>query len=63
MKLLLDNLFYLGQIASLAGLAGGAWLVLREHLIDSVCLGRNTSGRTTALVGCLLHPLRRTVRV
>jgi hypothetical protein len=61
MKLLLDNLFYLGQIASLAGLAGGAWLVLREHLIDTVCLG-HTSGRTTALVGCLLHPLRRTVR-
>jgi hypothetical protein len=63
MKLLLDNLFYFGQIASLAGLAGGAWLVLREYLIDTVCLGHKTSGRTASLVSCLLHPFRRTVRV
>jgi hypothetical protein len=30
MKLLLDNLFLLGQVVSLAGVVWGAWLVLRE---------------------------------
>ena len=62
MKLLLDNLFYLGQIASLAGLAWGAWLVLREFLIDNVCPSRKTCGLAVSLASCLLHPFRRTVR-
>jgi hypothetical protein len=67
MKLLLDNLFYLGQIASLVGLAWGAWLVLREFLLDNlchgVCIGRKVSGLSLSLACCLLHPLRRTARV
>lgn len=67
MKLLLDNLFYLGQIASLAGLAWGAWLVLREFLMNSVChgvcLGHKASGLSLSLACCLLHPFRRTARV
>ena len=63
MKLLLDNLFFLGQVASLAGLAWGAWLVLREYLIDIVCPGRKSAGLVVSLASCLLYPFRRTARV
>lgn len=62
MKLLLDNLFFLGQIASLAGLGWGAWLVLREYLVDIVCPGRKSIGLVVSLPSCLLYPFRRTVR-
>lgn len=60
MKLLLDTLFHLGQLASLAGLAWGAWLVLREHLIENLCpAGSKTSGAGLSLAGCLLSPFYR----
>ena len=36
MKLLLDNLFFIGQVLALAGLAWGAWIVLRESLAGTV---------------------------
>ena len=63
MKLLLDNLFFLGEIVSLAGLAVGAWFVLRESLIGIVCPDSKNSGRAMALVACLAHPFRRAVRI
>ena len=63
MKFLLDNLFFLGQLASLTGLLWGAWLVLREFLIESVCPGRKTCGQVVSLASCLLQPFRRIVRV
>ena len=62
MKLLLDNLFFLGQMASVAGLLWGAWLVLREYLIETVCPGRKSFGVAVSLTSCLLQPFRRTVR-
>ncbi len=62
MKLLLDNLFFFGEVISLAGLAWGAWLVLRESLIENVCPGRRSSGQIVSLASCLLYPFRRTVR-
>ncbi|MCR4333137.1 MAG: hypothetical protein NUV34_10635 [Sulfuricaulis sp.] len=63
MKLFLDNLFFLGEIVSLAGVAMGAWFVLRESLIGIVCPDRKNSGRVVALVACLAHPFRRAVRI
>lgn len=63
MKLLLDNLYFLGQIASLTGLFWGAWLVLRESLIDVLCPGRMNSGRAVSLAACVLQPLLRAARV
>lgn len=62
MKLLLDNLFFLGQIASLTGLLWGAWQVMREFLIETVCPARKTCGQIVSLASCLLQPLRRIVR-
>jgi hypothetical protein len=63
MKLFLDNLFFLGEIASLVGLAWGAWLVLRESLIGIVCHDRKNYGLVAALVGCLAHSFRRVARI
>jgi hypothetical protein len=62
MKLFLDNLFFLGEIASLAGLAWGAWLILRESLIGIVCPDRKNSGLAVALVACLVYPFRKIAR-
>ena len=63
MKFLLDNLFFLGQLASLTGLLWGAWLVLREFLIETVCPGRQSGGQVVSLTSCLLQPFCRMVRV
>ena len=63
MKLLLDNLFFLGQIASLTGLLWGAWQVMRVYLIETVCPARKTCGQVVSLTSCLLQPFRRMVRV
>ncbi len=61
-KLLLDNLFFLGQLTSLTGLLWGAWLVLREFLIETVCLGRKSGGQIVSFASCLLQPFRWMVR-
>jgi hypothetical protein len=63
MKVLLDNLFFLGEIVSLAGMAVGAWFVLRESLVGIVCPERKNSGLAVALIACLMHPFRRVVRI
>lgn len=63
MKLFLDNLFFLGEIVSLAGLGLGAWLVLRESLIGIICPDRKNSGLAVALVTCFAHPFRRVARI
>ena len=63
MKLLLDNLFFLGQLASLTGLLWGAWQVMREFLIETVCPARKSCGQIVSLASCLLQPFRRIVRV
>jgi hypothetical protein len=63
MKLLLDNLFFLGQLASLAALLWGAWQVMRVYLIETVCPARKTCGQVVSLASCLLQPFRRIVRV
>lgn len=62
MKLLLDNLFFLGQIISLTALAWGAGLVLRETLIDTLCPGRKNAGRFVSLAACVWQPFRRIAR-
>ena len=63
MKPLLDNLFFLGEVISLAGLFWGAGLVLRESLIGIVCPDRKNSGLVAALLGCFAHPFRRAIRI
>ena len=63
MKLFLDNLFFLGEIVSLAGLAWGAWFVLRESLIGIICPDHKNSGLVVALVACLARPFRRVARI
>jgi len=63
MKLLLDNLFFLGQLASLTGLLWGAWLVMREYLIETVCPARQSGGQVVSITSCLLQPFRRIARV
>ncbi len=63
MKLFLDNLFFFGEIVSLAGVAWGAWLVLRESLIGIICPDRKNSGLVVALVACLARPFRRVARI
>lgn len=62
MKLLLDNLFLLGQVMSLIGLAWGAWLVLRDSLFDTLCPGHKASGSVMSLAACVLQPFRRVAR-
>ena len=61
MKLLLDNLFFLGQAMSLIGLAWGAGLVLRET--TGLFPRRKSSGLAVLLVASLLYPLRRIARI
>lgn len=63
MKLLLDNLYFFGQILSLLGIAWGAGLVLRESLTGIVFPGYIRSSLVTSLSASLLHPFRRVARV
>lgn len=63
MKLLLDNLFFFGEVISLAGLAWGAWLVLRASLAGTVFPDRNKPGPAVVLAACLSYPFRRMARV
>jgi len=63
MKLLLDNLFFLGQVISVAGLAWGAWLVLRDSLAGTVFPIRKKSKLGAVLVTCLTYPFRKIARV
>lgn len=60
MKLLLDNLFFLGQVTSLLGLAGGAGLVLQEA---GLLPRGKSSGLAIQLATSLLHPFRRFARI
>lgn len=62
MKLFLDNLFFLGEIVSLAGLAWGAWLVLRESLAGVVFPVHKKTGLAAAFATSLAHPFRRVAR-
>lgn len=63
MKMLLDNLFLFGQAISLAALAWGAWLVLRESLAGTVFSDHEKSGLLVSMAAFLSHPFRRIVRV
>lgn len=63
MNMLLDNLFYLGQIASLLAMAWGAWLVLRNSLAGIVFPAHLRSSLVMSLSAALIHPFRRTARV
>ncbi len=63
MELLLDNLFFLGQILSLLGIAWGAWLVLRESLTGIVFPRHKRTGLFTSLSTLLVNHFRRTARV
>lgn len=62
MKLLLDNLFFLGEVISVAGLAWGAWLVLRDSLAGTVFPSRKTSALRAVLRASLAYPFRRIAR-
>jgi hypothetical protein len=63
MELLLDNLFFLGQILSLFGIAWGAWMVLRESLTGIVFLRHKRSSLLTLLSSSLVNHFRRIARV
>jgi hypothetical protein len=63
MKLLLDNLFLLGQVISLAGLAWGASLVIRHSLCGIVFPAGKCFITPRALTASLVQPLRRIARV
>jgi hypothetical protein len=63
MKLLLDNLFFLGQVICVAGLAWGAWLVLRDSLAGSVFPARKKSMLGALLLAVLAYPFRKITRV
>lgn len=63
MKLLLDNLFFLGEVLSLAGVAWGAGLVLRQSLCGTVFPVGTCSVPARSLVVSLAHSFRRIARV
>jgi hypothetical protein len=63
MKLLLDNLFFLGEVISMAGLVWGAWLVLHDSLVGTVFSSRHKSMPGEVIVACLAYPFRKLARV
>jgi hypothetical protein len=63
MKLLLDNLFFLGEVISVAGFVWGAWLVLHDSLAGTVFSSRHKSMLGEVLVACLAYPFRKLARV
>jgi hypothetical protein len=62
MKLLLDNLFFLGQVISLAALAWGAWLVLRDSLAGTVFPSHKKSALRAVLRTRLSYSFRKIAR-
>ena len=62
MKLLFDNLFFLGEVISVAGLAWGAWLVLRDSLAGTVFPAHKKSALGAVLVACLAYHFRKIAR-
>ena len=62
MKGLLDSLFIAGQIASVAALAYGSWLVLRERLAGIRFPERKKFGVAQLLAVWFLSPFRRTAQ-
>jgi len=63
MKLLFDNLFFLGEMISLAGVAWGAGLVIRHSLCGVVFPARKCFVSPRSLTVSLAHPFRRIARV
>lgn len=62
MKVLLDSLFLCGQVVSLAALAYGSWLVLRERLVDILFPELKKFRVAPLLAAWSLSPSRRMVR-
>jgi hypothetical protein len=62
MKLLLDNLFFLGEVISVAGLAWGAWLVLRDSLAGTVFPSRKKSALRAMIRAGLTYPFHKIAR-
>lgn len=62
MKLLLDNLFFLGEVISVAGLAWGAWLVLRDSLVGTVFPSHNKSALRAVLRTGFAYSFRKIAR-
>jgi len=62
MKVILDSLFFFGQVASLAALAYGSWLVLRERFAGILFPERKKFGVAQLLGVWLLSPFRRMAR-
>ena len=62
MKLILDNLFFLGQVISVAGLAWGAWLVLRDSLAGTVFPSHKRSALRAVIRAGLTYPFHRIAR-
>lgn len=63
MKLVLDNVFFLGEVISLAGIGWGAWLVLRHSLCGIVFPANKCFVSPRSLTVSLAHPFRRIARV
>ena len=62
MKLLLDNLFFFGQVVSVAGVAWGAWLVLRDSLAGTVFPSHKRSALRAMIRAGLTFPFHRIAR-
>jgi hypothetical protein len=62
MKLILDNLFFLGEVISVAGLAWGAGLVLRDSLAGTVFPSHKKSALRAVLRVSLAYPFRKIAR-
>ena len=63
MKLFLDNLFLLGQVITLAALAWGAWMVLRDSLAGIVFPSHKKSTPGTVHLERDKRPADRTVAI
>ena len=62
MKMLLDNLFFLGEVISLAGVAWGAWLVLRDSLAGTVFPSHKRSALRAVLRTRLSYSFQKIAR-
>jgi hypothetical protein len=62
MKFLLDNLFFIGEVLSVAGLVWGGWLVLRDSLAGTVFPSHKKSALRAMIRAGLTYPFHKIAR-